>query len=159
MPTPRPSNNRAPQVPQTSTPTLLNEAYTRLRACASGLEHACGQEGVCGLHVWMRSYGARLQSMADVLQDEGAKQRSTYTNSAKTLYLEETCSAPTLLLAEVERIQERILETYAKLSMRLDMDEELYDILLEQERELKEVMTDVHELLMDYEAFGNVDAR
>ena len=146
-----------PRVVQTSTPTLLNEAYTRLRACASGLEHACGRDGVSGLHVWMTSYGARLQSMADVLQDEGAKQRSSFANSAKALYLEKTCSSPTVLLAEVERVQERLLAVYAQLSMRLDMDEELYDILLEQERELKEVMPDVHELLMDYEAYGNVD--
>ena len=159
MPSPQSTPHRAPRVSQTSTPTLLNEAYTRLRACASGLEHACGQAGVSGLHVWMNSYGARLQAMADVLQDEGAKPRTSFNDSAKALYLEKTCSHPTLLLQEVEKIQERILATFAQLSMRLDMDEELYDVLLEQESELKEVSADIHELLLDYEAYGRVDIR
>lgn len=157
MPAPR-SSRAAPRITQTSTPTLLNEAYTRLRACANALEHACGKAGVSGLHVWMNSYGARLNSMADVLQDEGARQRSSFAKSAETLYLEDTCSAPKNLLGAVELIQERMLQTYEQLSMRLDMDEELYDILLEQERELCEVMADVTELRMEYEAYGNVNA-
>ena len=159
MPSPQRSSNFEPRpVSQTSTPTLLNEAYTRLRVCASGLEHACGQPDVSGLHVWMNSYGARLNSMADVLQDEGAKQRATLSKSADSLYKPETCASPEVLLAEIETIQERLIGTYAQLSVRLDMDEELYDILLEQERELKEVMTDITELRMEYEAYGNVDA-
>ena len=159
MPSPQRSSNFEPRpVSQTSTPTLLNEAYTRLRVCASGLEHACGQPDVSGLHVWMNSYGARLNSMADVLQDEGAKQRGTLSKSADSLYKPETCASPEVLLAEIETIQERLIGTYAQLSVRLDMDEELYDILLEQERELKEVMTDITELRMEYEAYGNVDA-
>ena len=94
-----PSSNRrdlrAPRVSQTSTPTLLNEVYTRLRVCAAGLEHACGQPDVSGLHVWMNSYGARLMSMAEVLLDEGAKQRNAFSKSAENLYLEDTCKAPT----------------------------------------------------------------
>ena len=159
MPSPHRSNEfEHRHVAQTSTPTLLNEAYTRLRVCANGLEHACGQPDVSGLHVWMNSYGARLNSMADILQDEGAKKRGTLSKSADTLYRPDTCASPATLLAEVELIQERIIGTYAQLSVRLDMDEELYDTLLEQERELKEVMVDITELRMEYEAYGSVDA-
>ena len=159
MATPRSSSDfRASRVTQTSTPSLLNEVYTRLRASASGLEHACGQAGVSGLHVWMNSYGARLGSMADLLQDEGAKTRAGFGNSADRLFLKETCESPEVLLREIERIQERILQTYAQLSMRLDMDEDLYEMLLDQQNELKEVATDIQELRMEYEAYGSVDA-
>ena len=159
MPSPHSSSNFEPRrVAQTSTPTLLNEAYTRLRVFATGLHHACGQPDVSGLHVWMNSYGARINSMADVLQDEGAKQRSTLSKTADKLYLKQTCASPETLLAEVEAIQELLVGTYAQLSVRLDMDEELYEILLEQERELREVMADIMELHMEYEAYGNADA-
>ena len=43
--------------------------------------------------------------------------------------------------------------------MRLDMDEGLYEILLDQENELKEVSTDIGELRMEYQAYGNLEAQ
>ena len=156
MPSPQPRRDHKPHVSQTSTPILLNEVFTRLRAFGDGLTHACGSDGVKALFVWMKSYGARLGSMADVLQDEGAKRRGHFANAAKSLYVEKTCASPSALLNEVEAIQARLLTTYEQLSMRLDMDEELYNILLEQEAELKEVMEDVRELRLEYEAYGAV---
>ncbi len=138
----------------TTTPVLLNTVYTRLRALAKGLRHACGESAVSGLHHWMTSYGARLDAMAELLQDEGAKHRAACVDSAAKMFLEETCAGPSKLLVEVQLIQRAMLDDYAHLSMRLDMDEELYALILEQERELHDVYDDIEDLRLEYDAYG-----
>ncbi len=138
----------------TTTPVILNTVLTRLRALSKGLTHACGVETISGLHVWMRSYGDRLDSMAESLQDEGAKSHSAAVDSAKDMFLEKTCDNPTALLSVVHGLQALLLADYAQLSMRLDMDEEMYALILEQERELTEVQQDVDELRLEYETYA-----
>ena len=159
MPTP-PAKRPAPvpRITSVPTPALLNECYVRLTTYGAGLRHACNKDGVSGLHAWMTSYGARLESMAGVLRDEGARETRTHAKSAAVLYQEKTCGSPTALLEAVERIQLRILAVYDQLNLRLDMDEELYEALIAQEVELRETLDDIRELRLGYEAFGSATA-
>lgn len=137
-----------------STPTLLNACFTRLQVLADGLQHACDQQGVSGLHHWMHSYGKRLHHFVDVLRDEGARTLKSVARSAASLHLEKTCSKSTLLLTAVISIQTKLLAVYEQLNLRLDMDEHLYDELVSQESELREVLSDMRRLQLDYAAQG-----
>lgn len=92
--------------------------------------------------------------MADHLQDEGAKRRASVAESAAKLFLEDTCADSPTLLKEVELVQGQLLEAYRQLSMRLDMDEELYEQICEQERELADVQEEIAELRREYETYG-----
>ncbi len=139
----------------TTTPVLLNTVFTRLRALGKGLQHACGEKTVSGLLNWMDSYGSRLDTMATHLQDEGAKNRPSSANSAQTMFLKESCADPITLLKVIQVIQLAVIEDYAQLSIRLDMDEELYELIHDQEVELRDVYDDIEDLRMEYEAYGN----
>lgn len=142
-----------PQREEVSTPTLLNEGYTRLRAAARAFEHACGVGELSALHTWMRSYGRRLGAMADALQDEGARTVKRHDLPAVEIFDEAACSGPHTLLAAAERLQGRVLACFEAMTERLDMDAELYDLLTEDYEELGEALQDIHELHREYEAY------
>ena len=155
MPRPRtnslPTRIGAPAVQ--STPSLLNEAYTRLRAASKAFEHACGVKSLGPLHTWMRSFGSRLDAMAGVLQDEGARSRKTFVESAAKLYEDAACESPLTLLKEAIAVQDDLLATYEAMTERLDMDAELYEIITEQYAELVEVRDDMKDLRREYLTF------
>lgn len=143
----------APREEGASTPTLLNEAYTRLRAAARAFEHACGKTELSALHTWMHSYGRRLNAMADALQDEGARTVKRHDLPAVEIFNDVACSGPKTLLAAAELLQGRILGCFEAMTERLDMDAELYDLLTEDYEELGEALQDIHELHNEYEAY------
>lgn len=139
--------------PEVSTPTLLNEAYTRLRVAARAYEHACGQKLLAPIHTWMQSYGRRLTALADALQDEGARIVERYDLPALEVFDDNTCSSPRTLLAEAQLIQERVLACFEAMTERLDMDAELYDLLIEDYEELGEGLQDITVLRREYDAY------
>ena len=136
-----------------STPALLNEAYTRVRVVARAYEHACGVKHLGALHTWMRSYGRRLTSIADQLQDEGARAVKRLDLPALEIFDECTCESPRTLLAEAELVQRSLLTCFGSLTERLDMDAELYDVLTEDYDELGEALHDIGMLKREYEAY------
>lgn len=136
-----------------STPSLLNEAYTRLRTVARAYEHACSADGLHALHRWMHSYGRRLSVMADALQDEGARAVRRYDRAASDVFDECMCDNPHALLAEAQAVQEQLLACFELMTYRLDMDAELYDLLTEGHEELGESLRDIGELRREYEAY------
>lgn len=140
-------------VTDVSTPTLLNEAYTRLRVAARAYEHACGEALLSPIHTWMESYGRRLTALADALQDEGARIVKRFDLAAPDVFDEEMCSSPRTLLAEAEVLQGRILACFEAMTERLDMDAELYDLLTEDYDELGEGLQDITELRREYDAY------
>ncbi len=137
-----------------STPKLLNEAFTRLRASAAAYEHACGLKQLTALHEWMRSYGNRLRRMAEQLQDEGARSTAASQDSAKTLYDEDVCKSPSTILVEAEKNQQTLIDVFVRITDRLDMDAELFDLVNDQREELTDVLSDMAELRREYEAYG-----
>ena len=145
--------NPSPSNASVSTPTLLNEAYTRLRASAHAYENACSKRKLEPIHTWMRSFGRRLDSMADVLQDEGARMRKSANDSAAELLKDENCESPNALLAVAEENQIALTIAYESITERLDMDAELYDLITQQYEELAEALEDMRDLRGEYEAF------
>ena len=142
-----------------STPALLNEAYTRVRAAARAYEHACGAKQLSALHTWMRSYGRRLTSIAEQLQDEGARSMKHLDSPSLEIFDESTCESPRTLLAEAEVLQRSLLACFESLTERLDMDGELYDVLTEDYDELGEALHDIGMLKREYEAYLSGDGR
>lgn len=143
---------RSPRA-ESSTPTLLNEAYTHLRVAARAFEHACGEQSLTALHTWMHSYGRRLTAMADAIQDEGARMVRKHDRAAEEVFDADACCSPRTLLAEAEGLQQGILACFESMTDRLDMDAELYDLLTEDYDELREALQDITELRAEYDAY------
>ena len=161
MPQPRsrPSSRLAPRTSAVqTTASLLNEAFTRLRAAARAFENACGVKSLGPLHTWMRSYGSRLDTMAGALQDEGARSRKTFLESAAALYGSDACESPLTLLKEAIAVQGALLTTYEAITERLDMDAELYEVIVDQYEELGEVRSDMQDLYREYLTFWSPHA-
>ena len=136
-----------------STPSLLNEGYTRLKASAAAYENACGVDSLSAIHTWMDSFGKRLDSMAETLRDEGARSRKTFEDSAAALWDEKNCENPRLLLAQAEQNQAELLSAFEQLSERLDMDADLYERITEMYEELQEALSDISDLRREYDAY------
>lgn len=150
---PKPTSAQTQIDNERSTASLLNEAYSRLRALAKGLQHACNQQGVVPLHTWMLSYGNQIDQMADALQDEGGRIVNSLSRSAASLFLEKTCAGPKTLLSAIDLLHNRILKVYEQLGLRGDIDEELLEILISQQEELNDVLNNMRFLKDEYETF------
>ena len=148
-----PVNSTAEARASLSTPTLLNEAYTRVRATARAYEHACGATELGALHTWMRSYGRRLNAIAEQLQDEGARIVKRLDTLADEIFDDDICKSPRTLLAEAELVQRDLVVSFEQLTERLDMDAELYDLLTEDYDELGEALLDIGMLKREYETY------
>jgi len=138
-----------------STPSILNEVYSRLRASSDAYDHACGIKKLTAIHTWMRSYADRLTTMANHLQDEGARHKVDFDTSAIDFFDDANCESPTHLLKIAERNQSTLLEAYEQITERLDMDAELYELVTDQHQELDEVLTDITTLRREYEVYGS----
>lgn len=152
---PRSGKEARHSVATVSTLSLINEAYSRLRASAAAYLSATEHDELCAIKAWMESFGSRLAGMADALQDEGARARKSLEQSAARLYDKSVCANPESLLAAAEVNQRALVTAYELITERLDMDAELYDLVTEQFEELSEAAVDIGELRREYETYGS----
>ena len=134
-----------------STPRLLNSCYSRLRSCSRAYKHCCAVDELSALHTWMMSFGNRLDHMAELLADAGAKEMKSLLSSADSLMLQENCDKPSNLLREAIEVQISLCEAFERLTYRLDMEAELYELITEYHMELCEVEDDMRTLLHEYQ--------
>ena len=152
----RTRSSSTPSVKAVSTLSLVNEAYSRLRASAAAYSNACRIEELCAIKAWMESFGDRLEGMAEKLQDEGARQRRALDATAARLYDTDVCSSPEKMLREAIINQRAIVNAFALITERLDMDADLYELVTDQHEEMSEALIDMQELLREYETYGQV---
>ena len=95
----------------------------------------------------MQSYARRLESMSELLRDEGARLDPRWQNTAKTLYYKRNCKTSDRLLRAGIILQEELIQSYRNLLSHAEIEDDLYDLLQEQKVELEEVNQDMESLL------------
>ena len=135
-----------------TTSALLNEAFTQLKSAAGEYRFASSNVGEREIQEQLYACSLRMESMCQDLTRSGARSTSRKQANPPLTLTEDICRAPLQCLSAIENIQTGIVDRYARLTERLDMDTDTFDMLQLQHEEMFECLLAIKDTTRAYAA-------